>query len=671
MTYNQYEQWRDQPVSLAPELSVIIPTFNEASRVVPTIAAIAACLSQSEREFEIIISDDGSSDGTPKLVRNLGFRNVVVLAAEHNRGKGAAVRAGVSAARGDLILVTDADLSTPIQELDRLLRAAPYGDIVIGTRSCSSGAEDQKSGVRRTLSRGADVATRVCLGLGMHDTQCGFKLFERHAARDLFSMQHIDGFSFDAEVLFIAKRLGYSVVEVPVRWIDAPGSTVCPFRSSVRFAVDLLLIRFAALTGRYSKEAAPRATDPMDTRIRLAVVTAIAPSKATLSEYGEHLVNHLQAVPEVGEVVVLAEASNGTPPSRPQVTIEGCWRFNAWLTPLRILRAVRRHRPDAVLFNAHFASFGSNPISASLGLLTPALLRVFGVPNVVLLHNLVETVDLKKAGVSRGAFVDRILVHGGRAVTHMVLRADRVVTTMPRYVEILRRDYCADNVSLTPHASFETPKRSQVAEHAVPVAGLDEEHRVVLTFGRFGTYKKVELLIEACELVRQHPALRDVHLVIAGSDSPNASGYLQSVQRQVPEEQPVTFTGYVEEQDVAGLFQAADVVVFPYSATTGSSGPLHQAGSYAKAVVAPLLGDFEQLIHDEGFEVETFISGDVLSLTDAIKQVLLDGEARRKMEDANYDAASSLPMSDIAEWHVAHIESLVMSALRSKRLTKS
>lgn len=635
------------------------------------------------------------------------------------------MRAGVNSARGRWILFTDADLSAPIEEIEFLFDAAPFNDIVIGSRSNSDPAENGKPKLRQLTSLGANVVTKVGLGLPNGDTQCGFKLFERHVARDLFAAQRIDGFSFDAEILYLAKRLNYRVAEVPIRWFDAPGSTVRPIRTALRFIRDIVSIRLSTLLGRYPYTQTPRGSDPMDSRIRLAIVTAITPSRTTLAEYGEHLVNHLSAVPEVAEVIVLAETGNGVPSSSGNISINACWRFNSWLTPLRIIREVRRQRPDAVLFNAHFTSFGGNPISATLGLSTPAILSLLGIKNIVLLHNLIDTVDLETAGVSRGKFIDCILLKAGRAVTRMVLRADRVVTTMPRYVQILRSSYQAENVSLTPHASFETPPLRQSGENVHPArtarwghatstscppqdgpnahatgpsmtdqviknpamndpadsadsadsamadpetaAGPQAPPRTVLTFGRFGTYKKVELLIEAWELVRQHPALGNVQLVIAGTDSPNAPGYLEVVKQSVGDQEGLSFTGYVEEEDIPDLFGSSDVVVFPYSATTGSSGPLHQAGSYGRAVVAPYLGDFVQLINDEGFEVETFTPGDVLSLTDAIKHVLLDHSARASMEDANHAAASSLPMSDIAEWHVAHIESLLSNALRYKR----
>ena len=276
MSYENYLTWRSEPAPLTPDLSVVIPTYNERERIVPTISSIIAHLATTDLDYEIVVSDDGSSDGTPDLVRSLGLRNVVVLDPGVNRGKGAAVRAGVRAAGGRLILFSDADLSTPIEEVDAMLVAARDADVVIGSRGADGAAESAKSRLRHVMSAGARLATRVGLGLDAADTQCGFKLFRRNAAVALFGTQRIDGFSFDAEVLFLADRLGFRVVELPVQWVDAPGSTVRPLKTAIAFLFDIVRIRMAALTGRYSVTAATT-TEP-EPGLRLAVVTALPPS---------------------------------------------------------------------------------------------------------------------------------------------------------------------------------------------------------------------------------------------------------------------------------------------------------------------------------------------------------------------------------------------------------
>lgn len=648
MTYDRYLHWRHNPVSLTPRLSVVIPAYNEAERIVTTIASITAHLTRAGIEFEIIVSDDGSTDGTPDRLRRMGLRNLIVLDPGVNRGKGAAVRAGVAAAGGELVLFTDADLSTPIGELDQLIAAIEVdgADIAIGSRGHAGADEGEKSTARRIFSWGARRLTRAGLGLDVADTQCGFKLFRREAARALFAAQRIDGFSFDAEVLFLAGRLGYRVAEAPVQWIDAPDSKVRPLQVAIAFLFDLVRIRITALLGRYPTERPLVGVDPLAPRLRLAVVTALPPSTATLTEYGHHLVQNLARKPQVSELIVLADDGDGLPEPTADYRVEAAWRFDSLATPWRLWRAVRRTRPDVVLFNTHFTSFGTRKVAAALGLAMPALLRLSGTHTIVLLHNLVDTVDLDAAGYGGPRIVTRVLTSIGRGLTRLLLRADRVVTTMPSYVETLRDRYGATNVSLTPHGAFETP----LAPDSEPADG----RRRVLAFGKFGTYKRVDDLIIAHRELRDRGGHDDVELVIAGTDSPNARGYLAGVEADCADLPGVRFTGYVAEEDVAELFESCSVVVFPYTATTGSSGPLHQAGAHGRAVIAPRLGDFLDLVEHEGYRAEPFTPGEPGSLTEALAAVLDDREHRRDLGRRNHAAAISLPISEICDWHVDH-----------------
>ena len=252
MSYSSYITWRDQPVPLNPDLTIVIPTYNESARIVPTIASIVAHLAIRPESFEIIVSDDGSTDGTPDLVRNMGMRNVIVLAPGINRGKGAAVRAGVAASGGRLILFSDADLSTPIREIDAIIDAADSADVVIGSRGTVGSEEAEKSTIRRLTSWGARKVTRLGLGLDLADTQCGFKLFRREAAMRIYSAQTIMGFSFDLEILYLAAKLNYRIAEQPVQWVDAPGSKVDTTKEAQRFLRDLVRIKMNDLRGVYA-----------------------------------------------------------------------------------------------------------------------------------------------------------------------------------------------------------------------------------------------------------------------------------------------------------------------------------------------------------------------------------------------------------------------------------
>ncbi|MFK8022842.1 MAG: glycosyltransferase [Ilumatobacter sp.] len=650
MTYSNFLQWTRTPASLDPDLSVVVPAFDEARRIVPTLVSIASALLEQGLEFEIIVSDDGSRDGTPDLVRGLGWRNVVVLDPGVNRGKGAAVRDGVLAANGRRILFTDADMSTPMRELPELLRRLDAGaDVAIGSRAADGAVERSKSSVRRLVSWGWRRTARLGLGIDIADTQCGFKLFTREAAHELFGASRIDGFSFDAELLFLAARADHRVDEVPVEWFDAPGSKVRPLAVALGFLRDILAIRFAALLGRRGNHRPSSERRAM----RVAAVTAVPPSQASLTEYGHHLVQQLAEKPEIDEVIVYAEDSAGLPADTDGVVHRAGWTFDSLSTPFRILRHVRRDRPDVVLFNLHMTSFGSRKLAAAVGLCTPMLCRGTGAKTVVLLHNLVDTVDLDAAGYGANPLVNRILTAAGRFLTRIVLLADTVVTTMSQYVDVLEESYGARNVYLTPHGSFDDPAEVVADQVQRRESGTFR----LLAFGKFGTYKRVDDLVAAHRLLldRGH----DVECVIAGTDSPNAPGYLAGIAEKHADLDSLSFTGYVAEDDVPVLFAEADAVVFPYTATTGSSGPLHQAGAAARAAVAPRVGDFVDLIEREGFGAVTFEPGDAPSLADAIESLIADPDHRRALGRQNFAAACSLPLAHVADWHVEHFEALV------------
>jgi glycosyltransferase involved in cell wall biosynthesis len=389
--------------------------------------------------------------------------------------------------------------------------------------------------------------------------------------------------------------------------------------------------------------------------LRVAVVTTHPPSMGTLNEYGFHFVKALRQKPEVKELILLVEElpdnqqynfdDGGAP-----VSIRQCWRFNALNNATRILSAVRQVKPDVVLFNLQFATFGSGKAAAAIGLTAPALVKAAGYPTVVLLHNIMETVDLDSAGFANSRLMSGLIRAFGNVTTRLLLRADLVALTIPKYVEILERKYGAENVILAPHGTFETPP--------MPEFELPEGPMRIMTFGKFGTYKKVEELIEATDMLRSngHP---NVELVVAGSDSPNTPGYLENTAQAYEDVGGVTFTGYVPEEEVPRIFEESAVVVFPYTSTTGSSGVLHQAGSYGKAVVLPNIGDLSELITEEGYAGEFFEPGSAVSLREAIARVLDDPERRVQMGRQNYLASCGLPIADVVDWYLLHMQELI------------
>jgi dolichyl-phosphate beta-glucosyltransferase len=255
MSYADYMDWKTTPITGEPYLSIVIPAYNEEVRIVPTIGAIASYVSGLGFSWELIIADDGSKDQTVALVEELGLVNLRLLRASANGGKGSAVRRGMLAASGRYILFDDADNSTPIEELQRLLaRLETEGyDIAVGSRAAEGAAETRRTLLRRLLSGGLRWMVRHIFRIGVKDTQCGFKLFTREASQRLYAAQTIAGFSFDLEILYLASKLGYQVAEVPVAWIDAPGSKVDTSKEVQRFLRDLLKIKWNDLRGVYAQ----------------------------------------------------------------------------------------------------------------------------------------------------------------------------------------------------------------------------------------------------------------------------------------------------------------------------------------------------------------------------------------------------------------------------------
>jgi glycosyltransferase involved in cell wall biosynthesis len=389
--------------------------------------------------------------------------------------------------------------------------------------------------------------------------------------------------------------------------------------------------------------------------MKLAIVTAYPPSKVTLNEYAYHLVKHFRQKEDITELVLLTDTTEGKKDveftgNGCKITIKECWTFNSYANILNVTKAINQEQPDAVLFNLQFMKFGDKKIAAALGLMLPFVCKLKKIPNIVLLHNILEEVDLGSAGFTSNKFMQKIYGFIGSTLTRLILQADTVAVTMQKYVDILEAKYNATNVKLIPHGTFDILEEPTYEKPLRPFK--------IMTFGKFGTYKKVEGLIEAVEKIRERTNL-NVEVVIAGTDNPNTPGYLESVKQQYNYVDGVTFTGYVEEYEVPILFKESAVVVFPYTSTTGSSGVLHQAGSYGKAVVMPDLGDLALLVKDEGYKGEFFESTSVDSLASAIEKILLNNDYRVELEKANYKAATAYPMSKIASMYLVTFETII------------
>lgn len=249
--------------SVPPELTIVIPSFNEELRLPVTLTEIAAYIRASKRETEVIIVDDGSTDRTADVAKS--FRGEIqrlrVIANETNRGKGYSVRHGMLEAHGRIVLFTDADLSAPIGEADKLLAALAEHDVAIGSRALDRSLISVHQSVFREYAGIIfNFIVRAILRLPFVDTQCGFKAFRRDRCRVIFQQQRIERFGFDPELLYLARHHGLSAVEIPVRWAHSPATKVSMWRDSIQMFLDVFIIRWNALTGRYPRSESSMAS---------------------------------------------------------------------------------------------------------------------------------------------------------------------------------------------------------------------------------------------------------------------------------------------------------------------------------------------------------------------------------------------------------------------------
>lgn len=235
--------------------SFVIPAYNESNRLRPTLDGILRFAEEQKWDAELLVVDDGSRDDTAAIVREYGHSHPQVQLVQNpgNRGKGFSVRNGMLQARGEICLFTDADLSSPIAEAEKLFDALRQGaDIAIGSRWLRAELQTERQPFyRQVFGRVFNLLLRIVLGLHFMDTQCGFKAFRRDAAQQIFPLQKIERWGFDPEILFLARRKGLRCVEVPVLWAHSEGTRLHPFRDGVRMFGDVMRIRWNALTGAY------------------------------------------------------------------------------------------------------------------------------------------------------------------------------------------------------------------------------------------------------------------------------------------------------------------------------------------------------------------------------------------------------------------------------------
>jgi glycosyltransferase involved in cell wall biosynthesis len=240
-----------------PEYSIVIPAYNERARIGKTLERVLECVHSRGWNAELLVVNDGSSDNTAAIVEGFAANNPILRLINNptNRGKGYSVRNGMLQAAGDIVMFTDADLSSPMEEAELLFAAIREGaDIAIGSRWLEVKRQTLRQPFyRRFFGRCFNLVTRMIMALPFADTQCGFKAFTRQAAQTVFQLQRIERWGFDPEILFIAIKRGYSIREVPVTWGHDERSRISYLKDGIKMLEELVYVRWNALTGVYSK----------------------------------------------------------------------------------------------------------------------------------------------------------------------------------------------------------------------------------------------------------------------------------------------------------------------------------------------------------------------------------------------------------------------------------
>jgi glycosyltransferase involved in cell wall biosynthesis len=394
--------------------------------------------------------------------------------------------------------------------------------------------------------------------------------------------------------------------------------------------------------------------------IRICLVAAFPPSIGPLNEYSYHIARELQRHKDV-ELTILADEledypfatdAQGNPidthdsVSVPGVNVIRCWRVGSLSTPVRLLSAIRRLDPDVVWFNLVFSTFGKpdSPLAAFVGLTAPALTRAAGYYTHITLHHITENVDFASAGVRREKFYRK----GSDVATWSLLRAHSVSVLLSDYRRTLMEKYAAQNILVGTHGTFGViPNPPDFSKRGHPDLRI-------LAFGNWGTYKRLERLMEAFPSILER--VPNARLIVAGGNHPAAAGYWESIREAQPPGLPIEFLGYIPQRDVAALFRSSSVLVMPYDSSTGSSGPAHQACEYGVPIVCADIPDFLCMAADNDMAILFFKTGDAADLAEKLLTVLESPGLQRQMAEHNYEAGVQMTMAAVSRNYLRWFE---------------
>lgn len=385
--------------------------------------------------------------------------------------------------------------------------------------------------------------------------------------------------------------------------------------------------------------------------MRICLVATFPPSGRQLNEYAFHIARELRRNPDVDLTILADELTQcdfatdeeGNPLKIDEsLELEGfnvirCWKFGSMFTPVRLLKTIRKLKPDVVWFNLVFSSFATpeRPFAAFAGLSAPALTRAAGFYTHITLHHIIEHVDFAAAGVKR----ERIFRIGTDLTTRTLLKANSVSVLLPGYHRTLTKKYSARNVLAGTHGTFASvPTPPQFSKRGNP-------DKRILAIGHWGTYKRLETLMEAFPLVLE--SVPNARLVVAGANHHTKAGYWESIREAQPAHLPIEFRGYVAEDEIPDLFQSTSILVLPYDSATGSSGPAHQACEYGIPIVCADIQDFRGMAKDEDMAVRFYQVGNATDLAEQLVAILQSSELEQQMAEHNFAAGVEMTMTNV------------------------
>ena len=373
--------------------------------------------------------------------------------------------------------------------------------------------------------------------------------------------------------------------------------------------------------------------------MKICLVTTFPHSHRGLAEYGFHIARELQNNPLLS-LTILADELQGPEAELEDYSVLRCWRFNALSNAHRLMGRIRELKPDVVWFNLGFSSYGDQPAAAFAGLCAPALCRLSGYYTHVTLHQVIDYVSMKDAGVR----FPRVYRAAGYVATRLVLMSNSISVLLPAYRRTLREKYRGANVHVRMHGILSSrPEYPEFHRRGNPT------HRV-LAFGKWGTYKRLEPILDIFSVVEER--VPTAQLVIAGGDHPKVPGYVASVAQKYRDNPRIVFTGYVPEEKIADLFQSATVAVMPYSSAAGSSGVAHLAAAFGLPIICADITDFREMAENESLAISFYETGNLQSLAEQIVDLLQSPERQRQMAEQNFSAAMRMTMPQIVRQYL-------------------